>query len=171
LTSARSAQRSTRPIGSEKEGANRIACSHMLNSAHRLQVYLGHSRLDVPAIKHIEKSVTKAAKTSAATSPVRSSNARASPGCIWSRPVSPGWSPPNPSDVTNPGCLTGASCSALGSPGIGSADASTPVSLGSGLITLAAPGFSVGQTRRQKPSANRAHHLSGIANGGEVSGA
>jgi hypothetical protein len=91
LTSARSAQRSTRPIGSEKEGANRIACSHMLNSAHRLQVYLGHSRLDVPAIKHIEKSVTKAAKTSAATSPVRSSNARASPGCIWSRPVSPGW--------------------------------------------------------------------------------
>ena len=30
----------------------------------------------------------------------------ASPGRIWSRPVSPGWSPPNP-DVTNPGCLTG----------------------------------------------------------------
>jgi hypothetical protein len=60
LTSARSAQRSTRPIGSEKEGANRIAFSHMLSSAHRLQVYLGHPRRNVSAIEHIERLVTKA---------------------------------------------------------------------------------------------------------------
>jgi hypothetical protein len=40
------------------------------------------------------------------------------------------------------------------------------VSLGSVLITLAAPGFSVGQARRQ-PSA-RSRYLSGIANGGVV---
>jgi hypothetical protein len=55
-------------------------------------------------------------------------------------PSAQGGSPPNPSDVTNPGLSDGASYSALGS-GIGSADASMLVSLGSVLITLAAPGF------------------------------
>jgi hypothetical protein len=40
------------------------------------------------------------------------------------------------------------------------------VRFGSVLITLAAPSFSVGQTMRQKPSANRSQHLMGIANGG-----
>jgi hypothetical protein len=32
----------------------------MLSSAHRLQVYLGHPRRNVPAIEHIERLVTKA---------------------------------------------------------------------------------------------------------------
>jgi hypothetical protein len=45
---------------SEEEVANRIAFSHVLSSAHRLQVYLGHPRRNVPAIEHIERSVTKA---------------------------------------------------------------------------------------------------------------
>jgi hypothetical protein len=43
-------------------------------------------------------------------------------------------------------------------------------SLGSVLITLAARGF-LWVRQGGKPSANRAHHLSGIANGEEVSGA
>ena len=36
--------------------ANRIAFSHVLNSAHRLQVYLGHPRLNAPAIEHVRRS-------------------------------------------------------------------------------------------------------------------
>jgi len=76
LTSARSAQRSTRPIGSEKEGANRIAFSHVLSSAHRLQVYLGHPRLNVPAIEHLRRSGSQGPpKRARQPSPVRSNNA------------------------------------------------------------------------------------------------
>ena len=59
LNSARSA-RAIHPIGSEQRLANRIAFSHVLSSAHRLQVYIGRQRLNVPAIKHVQSLVTKA---------------------------------------------------------------------------------------------------------------
>jgi len=55
LNSARSAWRSTR-LAPNRRLANRIAFSHVLSSAHRLQVYLGRQRLNVPAIKHVEGS-------------------------------------------------------------------------------------------------------------------
>ena len=50
LNSARSAGRSTR-LAPNRRLDNRIAFSHVLSSAHRLQVYLGRQRLNVPAIK------------------------------------------------------------------------------------------------------------------------
>jgi hypothetical protein len=105
LNSARSARRSTR-LAPNRRLANRNRVCHV---AKFRASPAGLYRSPTPqrtAIHHVQSLVTKAAKTSAATSPVISSNARAS-GCIGLDPSAQGGSPPNPSEVTNPGCLTG----------------------------------------------------------------
>ena len=108
LNSARSAGRSTR-LAPNRRLANRIAFSHVLSSAHRLQVYLGRQRLNVPAIKHVEGSGNKVRQNERGNQSGEKQQCGALPGRIWSRPVSPGWGPANPSDITNPGCLAGRS--------------------------------------------------------------
>jgi hypothetical protein len=47
-------------LASHSRSANRLRSFHVLRSEHRLQVYLRHPRLNVPAIEHDEGLVTKA---------------------------------------------------------------------------------------------------------------
>jgi hypothetical protein len=91
-------------LGPNRRLANPIAFSHLLSSEHRLQVI----SVSTPQRTgdRTRRKIGNQGPPKRTRQPVRCEAAmRASPGCIWSRPVSPCGSPPNPSDVTNPGCL------------------------------------------------------------------
>jgi hypothetical protein len=89
LTSARSSRRSTR-LAPNRRLANRIAFSHVLSSAHRLQVHLGRQRLDVPAIKHVEGSGNQGPPNDGNQSGEKQQCVRVA-RLIWSRSVSSRW--------------------------------------------------------------------------------